>query len=83
METKSTFLQAGAATIALYGFAAPAYAYLDPGTGSMILSAVVGLVATLGLALKTYWYKLRNFFRPADEEEPVPEEPDPAPRHPQ
>jgi hypothetical protein len=31
----------------------PAWAYLDPGTGSMIISAVVGLFATVGLAVKT------------------------------
>jgi uncharacterized iron-regulated membrane protein len=26
----------------------------------MILSAIVGLFATIGLAVKTYWYKLKN-----------------------
>jgi hypothetical protein len=41
----------------------PAWAYLDPGTGSMIISAVVGLFATVGLAVKTYWYKIKGFFR--------------------
>ena len=40
----------------------PAFAYLDPSTGSMILSAVVGIFATVGLALKTYWYKLKSIF---------------------
>ena len=44
--------------------AAPAaYAYLDPSTGSMILSAIVGMFATAALAVKTYWYKLKNLFR--------------------
>jgi len=42
---------------------APAWAYLDPGTGSMIISAIVGLFATVGLAVKTYWYKIKGFFR--------------------
>jgi len=46
----------------LLGFAPGAFAYLDPSTGSMILSAVVGILATLGLAVKTYWYKLKSFF---------------------
>jgi len=41
----------------------PAWAYLDPGTGSMIISAIVGLFATVGLAVKTYWYKIKGFFR--------------------
>ena len=44
-------------------FAQPAWAYLDPGTGSMIISAIVGLFATVGLAVKTYWYKIKAFFR--------------------
>ena len=44
-------------------FAQPAWAYLDPGTGSMIISAIVGLFATAALAIKTYWYKLKSFFR--------------------
>jgi hypothetical protein len=41
----------------------PAWAYLDPTTGSMVISAVVGLFASLVLAVKTYWYKLKAFFR--------------------
>ena len=47
----------------LVGFAPPAFAYLDPSTGSMIISAVLGVLATLGLAAKTYWYKLKSVFR--------------------
>jgi hypothetical protein len=49
--------------VTLAGFAPPAFAYLDPSTGSMILSAIVGLFATMALAVKTYWYKLKAFFR--------------------
>ncbi len=55
-----------AAAVALTGFASPAYAYLDPSTGSMIISAVLGVLATVGLALKTYWYKLKAVFRRGD-----------------
>ena len=54
--------------------ATPAHAYLDPSTGSMILSAIVGLIATLSLALKTYWYRLRGLFRRRDERRPGPGE---------
>ena len=49
--------------LSLVMLAAPAWAYLDPGTGSMIISAIVGLFATVGLALKTYWYKIKAFMR--------------------
>ncbi|MCC7259056.1 MAG: hypothetical protein IT486_11875 [Gammaproteobacteria bacterium] len=51
------------ATLALAFVAPDAWAYLDPSTGSMILSAIVGLFATAALAVKTYWYKLKKLFR--------------------
>jgi len=40
-----------------------AWAYLDPSTGSMIISAVVGMFATAALGVRTYWYKLKKLFR--------------------
>ncbi len=52
--------------IALLTITSPAHAYLDPGTGSMVVSAIVGLFATAALAIKTYWYKLKRFFRRSD-----------------
>lgn len=39
-----------------------AHAYLDPGTGSMILQGIIAAVAVVGLTLKNYWYKVRAFF---------------------
>lgn len=56
--------------IALVGLAPAAHAYLDPSTGSMILSAIVGIFATLGLAIKTYWYKLKNLLKGSRAAEP-------------
>jgi len=41
-----------------------AQAYLDPTTGSMVISAIVGLFASLVLAIKTYWYRIKSFFKP-------------------
>jgi hypothetical protein len=60
--------------LSLLMLAPPAWAYLDPSTGSMILSAIVGLFATLALAVKTYWYKLKSFLRRDAEPESVPAE---------
>lgn len=51
-----------AVVIQCCAFAPAAFAYLDPSTGSMILSAIIGVFATVGLAVKTYWYKLKSFF---------------------
>jgi hypothetical protein len=56
--------------MSLGSFAPSAFAYLDPSTGSMILSAIVGIFATLGLALKTYWYKLKSLFGGSKQEQP-------------
>ncbi len=53
-------LLAGAALLLV---APSAFAYLDPSTGSMIISAIVGIFASLALAIKTYWYKIKSFFR--------------------
>jgi amino acid permease len=39
------------------------FAYLDPSTGSMVVTAIVGLFASIALALKTYWYKLKRLLR--------------------
>lgn len=40
----------------------PAMAYIDPGSGSAIMSAVVGFFLVVTIAIKGYWYKLRAFF---------------------
>lgn len=42
--------------------AAPAQAYLDPGTGSMILQVILGGVAAATVALKLYWQRIKSFF---------------------
>jgi hypothetical protein len=49
--------------VACLSIASPAYAYLDPGTGSMLISAVLGVAAALALAVKMFWYRLVGFFR--------------------
>ena len=55
-------------TFLSFGFIESAQAYLDPSTGSMLLSALIGVFATLGLVVKTYWYKLKSFFRKTPQE---------------
>ena len=37
----------------------PLHAYLDPGTGSMLLQVILGGVAAIGVALKLFWHKIR------------------------
>jgi hypothetical protein len=43
-------------------FSVDAFAYLDPGTGSMILQGIIAGVAIGWLTIKTYWYKLASLF---------------------
>ena len=35
----------------------PASAYLDPGTGSMLLQALLGGVAAVGVIARLYWHR--------------------------
>jgi len=46
-----------------------AVAYLDPGTGSMLLQVILGGIAAVGVAIKLYWHKLRAAFGMARKEE--------------
>jgi hypothetical protein len=49
--------------VACLAIASPAEAYLDPGTGSMLLSAIIGVAAAVGLAVKMFWYRLVGLVR--------------------
>lgn len=51
-----------AVALALAGLATPAFAYIDPGSGSAIMSAIVGFFVALAMIVKTYWYKLKSIF---------------------
>ncbi len=37
-----------------------AYAYLDPGSGSIIIQAIIGALVGVGITLKIYWYKIKE-----------------------
>ncbi len=54
--------QALAFTI-LMTFAIPAFAYLDPGTGSVILQGILAAIAGIFAAVKLYFRKLKNLFK--------------------
>lgn len=47
--------------------AEPSYAYIDPGTGSIILQSVLAGAAVAAGLLRTYWHRLRAFFGVSDE----------------
>ena len=46
----------------LFFFVTPSYAYLDPGTGSMLVSVIVGVIASLLYIFRGWFYGLKNKF---------------------
>jgi hypothetical protein len=40
----------------------PAFAYIDPGTGSIIISFLVGIISAAFFYIKGFWLKIKNFF---------------------
>jgi len=41
----------------------PAYAYLDPGTGSILLQGLIGGIAAALILARLYFQKIKSFFR--------------------
>jgi len=39
-----------------------AFAYLDPGTGSLIIQSIIAAVAGALYTGKLYWFKIKKFF---------------------
>ena len=37
-----------------------AFAYIDPGTGSIVIQAMIGALVGVGITLKIYWYKIKE-----------------------
>lgn len=64
----------GAIALALVFFVAataPAHAYIDPGSGSVLATAVIGFFAAIGYTFRKYYYKAKDalaglFRKPAD-----------------
>lgn len=48
--------------ILFFSYQPAANAYLDPGSGSMLLSAIVGILATIFFSIKGLYYKIKSFF---------------------
>lgn len=50
-------------SLAVVAAEAPAHAYLDPGTGSVLFQVLVGGVAAVGVIVKLFWHNLSAPFR--------------------
>ena len=38
------------------------YGYIEPGTAGIVIQALIGTLVGVGIALKLYWYKLKEKF---------------------
>lgn len=39
-----------------------AFAYIDPGTGSILIQGLIGAIAAIGVTLKLYWHRIVAIF---------------------
>ena len=62
MNTSVSNLKFLCLIIGLISYTSPAYAYLDPGTGSMLLQGLIGGLAVIMSFLSIYWQKVKAFF---------------------
>jgi hypothetical protein len=51
--------------------ATPAYAYLDPGTGSIVLQALLAGLAVGTAAIAAFWTRIRQLFAGRKRSEPT------------
>jgi hypothetical protein len=60
MQSKTMISLAGFA--AMLSLSAPAHAYIDPATGSIVLQAAIGAIAGATLFFRTSLYKVKALF---------------------
>lgn len=63
MRSNSIFIVLVFLSLYTLVFIDDAFAYLDPGSGSMLLQLVFGGVVGLGVILKLYWKSFLGLFR--------------------
>jgi hypothetical protein len=75
MNKRSTWkarllLMSQACLISNLFFPSIAFAYVDPGSGSVIVTTILGLIAAIGYIFRKYFYKIKRMItgKKADEE---------------
>lgn len=51
------------AALLLLGWSGASHAYLDPGTGSMLLQGLLAGIAGAAVVLRLYWYRVKSFWQ--------------------
>lgn len=54
-----------------------AAAYIDPGTGSLVLQGLIAGLAMAAAVIRGYWYRIKAFFRRKPPPQPPAAEPKP------
>ena len=44
-------------------FISKSFAYIDPGTGTIIIQAIIGLIATISTTIYIYFQEIKSFFK--------------------
>jgi len=60
--------------IGLIIFSVNAHAYLDAGTGSIMIQLLFGGIAVAGSLIKMYWYKIKSFFSSKKDDSSLPDD---------
>ncbi|MFC1710111.1 hypothetical protein ACFL0F_00415 [Patescibacteria group bacterium] len=59
---RSAILLSAVFFVVIFSNPTPAYAYLDPGSGSYVIQVLVASLAGIGFLVKTYWSNIKNIF---------------------
>ena len=62
MKTNSKFVVSLPVFCVLMFSTNPAHAYLDPGTGSMLIQGLLAAIAAASVSIGIFWRRLRSFF---------------------
>ena len=58
-------------TMLLMTVVANAHAYVDPGSGGAIITAILGAVGAIGYSIRKYYYKIKRFFFVRKKDDPL------------
>ena len=58
---KRNFMNKLVIILTLSFFSNLVYAYLDPGSGSIIIQAIIGAIASALFFVKMFWFKIKKF----------------------
>lgn len=51
-----------AAVLLTFAMTSNAFAYIDPGTGSVVTTAILGFFAAIAYTFRKYFYRMKDFF---------------------